>query len=317
MRMKMALLIFYIVGLCCVQLFPLITSRVEGRVFDKETDNPIIGASAYLISYEGPGKTSFRTRETQTDKNGKFVFDDVRQGRYFVEIYKEGYSTFCPLYLLNEDHDQDKFQVFPISEGEVKHLVIKMEKGGGLKITIYKKDATGLSVYPDCRIEIGKYSQIQDGKTSSRYSIGQFETDENGICMIDGLIPGEKYCLLIMEEGFPFLRKDVLIKRGEMIEESHIFDFADITGISGKITFSKKSVELPVLYATVALFDINSNVRITELYVTDQSEYFIKNVIPGKYKFHAIAVYDDDSEVCKDIIVTIESGKTSQVDLDL
>ena len=135
--------------------------------------------------------------------------------------------------------------------------------------------------------------------------------------MIDGLIPGEKYCLLIMEEGFPFLRKDVLIKRGEMIEESHIFDFADITGISGKITFSKKSVELPVLYATVALFDINSNVRITELYVTDQSEYFIKSVIPGKYKFHAIAVYDDDSEVCKDIIVTIESGKTSQVDLDL
>ena len=315
--MKMALLIFYIVGLCCVQLFPLITSRVEGRVFDKETDNPIIGASAYLISYEGPGKTSFRTRETQTDKNGKFVFDDVREGRYFVEIYKEGYSTFCPLYLLNEGHDQDKFHVFPISEGEVKHLVIKMEKGGGLKITIYKKDATGLSAYPDCGIEVGKYSRFLDERTSDLYAIGQYKTDDKGICVIDGLISEEKYYIFIIEEEFPYFEKDVLIKRDETIEVSHIFDYTDITGISGKITFSKKSVELPVLYATVALFNIDSNALIMELYITDEPEYTIRSIEPGKYKFHAIAVYDDDSEICKNMIITIESDKTLKVDLDL
>ena len=311
--MKMALLIFYIVGLCCVQLFPLITSRVEGRVFDKETDNPIIGASAYLISYEGPGKTSFRSRETQTDKNGKFVFDDVREGRYFVEIYKEGYSTFCPLYLLNEGHDQDKFHVFPISEGEVKHLVIKMEKGGGLKITIYKKDATGLSAYPDCGIEVGKYSRFLDERTSDSYAIGQYKTDNKGICIIDGLIPGEKYYVFIIEEEFPYFEKDVLIKRDETIEVSHIFDYTDITGISGKITFSKS----PLLDASVALFDLKTNALVTELDITDKSIYSIYNMEPSEYKLRAFVTYDDDSQNAKEMIVKVEKSKKLLIDISL
>ena len=62
--------------------------KVEGYAKDKVTNSPLEFASVSLVKNE----TQKIIEGTITDENGKFKFEDLRLGEYFIEISFIGYE---------------------------------------------------------------------------------------------------------------------------------------------------------------------------------------------------------------------------------
>ena len=100
MKIKTVLLIFLLLCLFQANLTSLITSRIEGTVLDSENELPILKAKIALFkcTFTDIGISCNMIRHIETDSNGKFKFDDILKGKYFLSVFKEGFSAFGPLY---------------------------------------------------------------------------------------------------------------------------------------------------------------------------------------------------------------------------
>jgi hypothetical protein len=114
----------------------LITSRIEGVVVDYDTGAVIIGAEVRLFHVNSIGG---RNPKITTYNDGRFRFDDLRQGEYCISVYKEGYELYGPLTRQElEEEDERNVTPYPLSyfklrktsvkdriylkEGEIKHF---------------------------------------------------------------------------------------------------------------------------------------------------------------------------------------------------
>jgi hypothetical protein len=140
------------VGLFEAKLFSLITSRIEGVVVDYDTGAVIIGAEVQLfhVSYK-----TVSNPKTKTFNDGRFIFDDLQQGEYYISVYKEGYELYGPF--TREELEEDKSIQFPpplsiiklitnpikgriyLKEGEVKHFKISLRKEAIVEVLFSKK----------------------------------------------------------------------------------------------------------------------------------------------------------------------------------
>ena len=145
----MLFLVILFFGIFNANLFPLILSRVEGVVFDQETNQPIKDVSVSIWVYKK--SDSFLSRKIITDVNGKFILNDIPTGEYFVMCEKGDYQTFSPFYYLFENDPKAVLNVFYLEEGKIKYFVIKMERGGKLKVNVFKKDVNGISRFEGVR----------------------------------------------------------------------------------------------------------------------------------------------------------------------
>lgn len=317
MKARILFLFVLMVGWLQTDIFSTISSRVEGQVLDKETNQPIAGAEVHLISFRGfDNRIHLDHPESITDRDGKFKFDEVPNGRYFIEVQKNGYATFCPEYMLEEIFSEDFFNVFPVSEGMVKHHKIKMEKGGRLKISILKKTGAGTVGIQGLSISVGKVVRGGDiGKFADCVAINQYYyTNGNGEVIVDGLIPDDIYYFTVFsQDGLPYIEKSSIIKKNETVELSHIFDFTDLTGVAGNIQYSKGSV----FYSVLVLRNVDTEKPEAVVLLNGRNAYKLINIPPGKYNLGAFAVYDDDTEVKKDIIIEVVKGKLLILDLKL
>lgn len=238
-----------------LSLFPKISSRVQGQVIDKDTKLPIQGAKIQLIFLSISDKYQ-RNREldmeTITDQNGKFKFDLSyiwRSSAYYLQCEKKGYISLIPDYYFRH-YIQEKFPemtgVFILQEGQIKHFVIELEKGGGLKGTIYKKEASGISPYSNVsgileRKNNPNISVLRDEKYS--YEIATLHADENGKFEIEGVEPYDDYYILLQGDGYniPFI-EGIKIEKNVTENIEHIIDLTDQTGIEGFIKIGQDFV---------------------------------------------------------------------------
>ncbi len=277
--MKTIIFLFLVTGIFQVNLFSLITSRVEGHVIDKETGQPLKNAGVRLVLYNGYEKANYPTAKIKTNESGFFVFHVRQQGYFFVECFKKGYAVFCPYYIANVPNPKELLHIFTLKEGQVKRLRIGLEKGGSLRIEIKKKDSNGISGFADMRISINRNLKGLGGqKTDYSQLVAYLRTNERGLGFLDGLHPGAVYHISNWEQGIPHLDQDILIKKSVTSGFSHLYDFTDKTGISGKIVFSNTSV----IHSTIVLRNLKKEI-ISDLYITDKSEYSFINIEPGKY----------------------------------
>lgn len=292
-----------------------ISSRVRGQVFDKETNQPIAGAEVHLIELIGSLTSLYEKPTEMTDSNGIFLFDDVPLGRYFLEVQKSGYTTFRPEYMFQENRTKDFFNVFTLKKGQIKHQIIKMERGGRLKVSIKKKTDKGITGFQDLSISLHKVVRGGDiDKLKDIIAAGpSIITDERGEVVFDGLIPGDVYFFLILKDGLPSVKKKSLIKKNDTVELYHTYDFTDITGVSGQIQFNQTSI----LHSVIILIKIENNRVVTSLDITRNVKYSLVNIPPGKYLLKAFAAYDDDSETKKDFLLNIVKGKSTILNLKL
>ena len=88
---KWFVLFILVMGLFEVTLFSLITSRIEGVVMDFDTGAVIIGAELRLYPFSNPTASNPKTR---TYNDGRFRFDDLQQGEYYISVYNKKGSLF-------------------------------------------------------------------------------------------------------------------------------------------------------------------------------------------------------------------------------
>ena len=69
------------------------TGKISGEVGD-QNQKPIESATVSLLQ----GKDSSSVRQTMSDKSGKFVFDNVGEGKYLISITSVGHNPrFSPV----------------------------------------------------------------------------------------------------------------------------------------------------------------------------------------------------------------------------
>ena len=351
-RVKPIILVVLFLGICQFNLFSLITSRVEGTVVDKDTGAPIEGVKVVLRLRSG--KLGDLVGETMTNKKGYFKFDDIRGNyEYYLLCFKKGYIPFLPEYYrqwIKDEYFEEIYRVFKLDEGQIKHIKIKMEKGGILKARFYKKEASGVSIYKNISfslerkrepnevffidldtffvlsVEIDNIGDIAPTVFIHPNKTGEFEikgftveVTQPGEYVVYGLEPLYDYNITFSEDGYriPVIR-DISIEKNEVTNIEYTVDLTNKTGIQGGITISG----IPPRDGSIALDSLDPDTP--DLYWSCRSEldkdgkYSCLGLLPGKYKMeiYVIAQSPPDHDIRKDIIVEIEEGKTKILNLN-
>jgi 5-hydroxyisourate hydrolase-like protein (transthyretin family) len=259
-----------------VPSYSLIRSRIQGTFRDKETGLPIENVSVTLYN-NSEVDGFFQNYKTKTDKNGRFIFDQITDGEYIIRGIKSGYVTYQPEYKIDRTYGERKLvEVLLIKEGEIRHLDIKMEHGGQLLVKIYKKDENGISPYTDYSAQIGFKAGDTIDDIFTLYGMRN-----GGEYLVDGLEPSDRYTLSVSAieyAGYPEFQTNFEIKKGEITTIEHTFDFTDNTGVTGVIFLDNEPVEIATLY----LEDINSHL-VAEASPQMEDRYTFRNIPPGIY----------------------------------
>ncbi len=337
MKLKAILLAVIAVFILQGELFPRITCRIEGTVEDKDTKEPIAGAVVRMFSTEKPRVVQ---QEVRTDRNGCFIFKDsyIIPGEYFLQCYKKDYVPFLPDYYrkcLLDDSLKELFKVFTIKEGEIKHIRLKLEKGGTLKGVFLKKTGEGTSNFKNLVFHLEKrgFSQEEISKisacdihmtalTSSPETAGEGYVDgffvhitAGGEFTIHGLEPGNDYYFLVKADGY---RRKVFsgisIEKGKEETIQPVIDLTDPTGIQGVIQVGGK----PPDSGTVYLYPRAENMyqKSCKSILDNQGRYSCLCLDPGRYKLKLYVYWNDGELIKKSIILDIEAGKTKILDFN-
>lgn len=307
MRMKIFLL--GILMLCILQsnLCPLITSRIKGVVKDAETGEAIENVKVYLFIYREGSYARQPHYETVTDKNGKFVFDQLKNNRYFVMCEHEDYLLSIPERKLTFRDLSSIVDLFDLHQGQIKHLEIRLIKGGKIKGRVLLKDENGVSGAEFVSI----FLENKQVRNKRDLLIPQF--DSNGSFLIGSLIPDNNYRIRIVTPGFPEFETDLSVKKGETTYIEHTFDATDNTGVFGTVTFNGK----PHDDCGVRLYHLSAEKTIARTDTDDNGKYVIKNVPVGDYC--VIFSYTDENKIFqqKEINIEIKKSEMKHIDIDL
>ncbi len=320
------------------ELFPRVTCRIEGTVEDMDTKEPIAGAVVRLFSTSEPND---KWLQVQTDRNGCFIFDDryILPGEYYVQCYSKGYVPFLPDYYqacLSEEKFRELSRVFVIKEGEIKHIRLKLEKGGTLKGVFLKKTKEGTSNFKNLLflLEKGNFTQDElkglsfckkgapvlslsadDACEGSKDGLF-FQVSSSGEFTIQGLEAGDDYFFVFNPDGYRQTELDgVAVEKGKIKVVDHTIDLTDPTGIQGVIRVGGRIPES----GTVYLFpeDMSEYKRFTECKseMDPEGRYSCLCLDPGLYNMK-IYITNKGEMAKKRMVVEIEAGITKQLNLD-
>ncbi len=339
MKLKAVLLAIMAVLLLQGELFPRVTCRLEGTVQDKDTKEPVGGAVVKLFSTTEP---RVERLQVQTDRNGCFIFDDryIFPGEYFLQCYSKGYVPFLPDYYrrcLSGDDFKASFKVFNIKEGEIKHIRLKLEKGGTLKGVFLKKTQEGTSNFKNLLFDLDKRNFSRDEvakvtmcKTSlsvlslfanrprKKYEDGFFvHITQDGEFTISGLEPGSDYYLIFRPNGYWQTElTGIVVEKGKTNTLHHTIDLTTPSGIHGTI---KAEGRVPDS-GTVYLYPLDSSkyefYKFCRSDLDGEGKYSCLGLPPGKYDLELFVDYNKGKVTKKSIVVGIEAGKTKTLDFN-
>jgi hypothetical protein len=299
---KSFVLFFLVLGIVQVNLCPLVTSRVQGIVVDEETGSPIINALVSLYTCKSDGDREYYTEESdsgptnrvETDGEGKFVFNDLKKGEYFLQVFKEGYAAVGPRvnydwiykgigrlgirlnyqlkYLGNWSHDKPgEIERFLLKEGQIKHFSIKLEKEAVLLVKLFEKTTDGTTPR-DFRIE-AKHSEYVD-KIYGKSTDGEFKSKYLG--------EGKINLRIIIEAGYyDFHVDNIDLKKGKTTTIERTCDYTSGQGIFGVIT--NKLTGQPIDGVSIWLQKSDKSGDLFTAEIDRNGKYRIGGLAPGKY----------------------------------
>ncbi len=260
-----------------VPSYSLDYSWLDGTFRDKDTGEPLEGVVVTIFTKDALGGFS-ESLETKTGKNGRFTFLQVVYGEFIIRGIKSGYATYQPEFKIDQNYGgRNLVEVLQIEEGEMRHLDIKMERGGQLLAKIFKKDENGISPYTDFSAQIGYMAD--------EYIYTVYGIRKGGEYFADGLEASDRYTLSVSAveyAGYPEFETNFEIKKGETTTIEHTFDFTDNTGVTVVIYLDNEPIEI----AIVSLDDINGH-EVTDTSIHTGYKYSFKNIPPGLYTLRA------------------------------
>jgi hypothetical protein len=320
MKNKTVLLIFLLLCLSQVNLISLITSRIEGTVLDAENELPILKAKIALFkcTFTDIGISCNMIRHIETDSNGKFKFDDILKGKYFLSVFKEGYAAFGPLFnyykifvsLSYSDpfgslitKSPDDIKLYNIREGQIKHFVIKMEKEAILKVNIIQKLPNGIEISPIALNRI--IVEHHDFLEKETVFIGNFPSCYQSKYFRKGFVSVE-----IRPLGYPSKKfEKILLQSGETTTIDYILDFTQGQILHGfiKDKSSIEPLELVKVFLSNPVTDIISATTLTD----KDGEFLIGGIEPGKYILWIS--YSRTKEIDHEEIVEIKQNEKKEI----
>ncbi|HLP44878.1 MAG TPA: carboxypeptidase-like regulatory domain-containing protein [Candidatus Kapabacteria bacterium] len=300
MRSKIILILVVIIGLCRLNLFSLITSRIEGTVADEETGLPIEGAEVYLVHDERIEWEIIREKEDypyeweqKTSKNGYFRYDNLIQSEYFIWIYKEGYATVGPFQkeLVDQAKAEDREDtrtihsikpgtpgLIHLNEGEIKHFKIKLTREAVVEVHYIMKTTKGEGPLPPLfystikgdKIALSNIEAILYISVLNQRKIYPSKKDI-GLVQFNNLGGGALVKVEVMASGYPHKTYEVQLEKGKTSIVNHILDYSVGPVIHGVI--KDKTTGEFMDFESVALTDSINNHILTE--TNDKGEYWL------------------------------------------
>ncbi|MCX6580273.1 MAG: hypothetical protein NT166_08815 [Candidatus Aminicenantes bacterium] len=328
--MKWFVIISLVAGFFQLPLYPKISSRVQGKVIDKDTKQPIQGAKVELIYLwaNNYSREMNWDKEILTDKNGKFKFDlqfsfyPISKFAFYLQCENKGYISLIPPIYFKYRKDE-KFPevagVFTLEEGQIKHFAIELEKGGGLKGTIYKKEASGISPYSYIggylkRITNPDVNVLREDEYG--YNIADIDTDEKGKFEIEGIEPYDDYSIKLLLNGYPAeIIQHIKIEKNVTENMEHVIDLTDPTGMEGLIKIGQTipengEVRMQKISGTSLAYTDIGYCRLSK-----DGSYSCRGLNPGTYRVY-VAAYDSEKHE-KEFTVEIVEGTTKVFNINL
>ena len=325
MKMKIFFGAILILFLFQPNLFPLITSRIEGKVVDDETGEPVVGAEVFLahdrrkvnLTKEIGNRIIPYEWIKKTDRNGYFRYDDLIKSEYFLCIEKEGYTTVGPFRKELEgrsdlpiwerrsirDIEPGTKGIIYLKEGEIKYFEIKLARESTLEIRYILKTHKGVGLLPALRTSAKKskrpsfpfnigadlYSEDLEQNVSYRSlmaCLGMSPTSkEAGLARFENLPGGITGRVEVRAMGYPGKTYEFQLEKGKTTIIEHILDYTKGPVIYGVI--KKKNTGEVFDNLPIYLYDSHNNKIRTE---TDyKGEYWLGGFMHGNIK---MSIYD-------------------------
>ncbi len=279
-RFKYMLLFIVLILLSQVNLYSLITSRVEGTVVDEDSGKPVEGAQVTLYICENE-HTFLGSPGQATGTNGRFVFNDLKEGEFYMAVSKKGYAAIGPISrykLLGEIGGLDTSRKIPggvdkffLKEGHVKHIKITLEKEAILKVIALKKFNNQTSNTS------GSFS-ILIAHPSFPYLIRSNFSEQ----FQSKYLKESNVRVKIFTRGFPEKSYEIELEKGKTKTIEHIVDYDSPPIVYG--TIKDKYTGEP-LWATHIYLTFMGEEDIWFSITTDKDgKFYLGSVKPGKYK---------------------------------
>jgi protocatechuate 3,4-dioxygenase beta subunit len=187
---------------------PTATGRIAGRIVADGANTPIAGAMVTLFPSlpprparpMAPGRMMWRPIQTQTDDDGRFVFEKVAAGAYRVDVQKTGFAGVG---------EPGRAPTTDVAAGKTTDVTVTLQKGGVIAGKVL--DAQGEPL-PDVRMMAMRRLDRQAMPPQAANAIflapaaasGQQQTNDLGEFRLANLAPGEYYVAAMPNGGMPF-----------------------------------------------------------------------------------------------------------------
>jgi hypothetical protein len=276
---KWFFLLFLVLGIFHMNLFSLITSRVEGIVMDKDSAMPIEDAKIVLFKCGLVIKSvCLESKSIKTDSNGYFKFDDLKQGEFSLLVFKDGYATSTPIHILKEYISQEltpsfkssEIRTFYLKEGQIKHFRIMLEKEAVLKVQVFKKT---YSEYAPLNEDVTIF--IVDKENNSEIC-EMFQGTFQSKYLREGYIK-----VTIYAPGYPEkIYDNIELKKGIPTNIEYVLDFTTGSVIHGYVINKNPLMRMP--HTEIIVFKVGDNFSITSS-TNEYGEFWIGGLEPGVY----------------------------------
>jgi len=317
MRLRIFFLVLWMLCLFQSDSFPLITSRIEGRVVDEDTLEPIPGAEVYLAHDQSKVNLNIVNGNTVipydwvkiSDENGYFRYDNLIKSEYLICIEKKGYTSIGPFRKgLGENSEWTGWRdrsirlvkpgtkgIIYLKEGEIKYFEIKLAKDAALEIHYILKTPQGVEPLPGLRspdkksmwskfplnIEAQLYSKDLEPYNTGKSRLEIFgippSYKEAGLVRFENLPAGLTGEVKVWALGYPNKKYQVQLEKGKTLIIEHILDYTKGPVIHGIIK-NKTTGEIIVNVSIYLSDSSNNKIRTITNY---NGEYWFGGFMPG------------------------------------
>ncbi len=175
---------------------------VEGRVLALSTGEPLAGASVRysMRTWDRERRNDLMSRETGTDKKGRFLFESVSRRGYRLEAEAEGYTVGIPEPLDLTGESEKVFEIY-----------LKEESA-----------ASGRVIDPEGRPAAGARVVVLKGTKYGERTL-ETETDGAGLFRVSGIEGGVPFSLIACgKQSAPGLLDRLMVAEGAIVEDLEV-----------------------------------------------------------------------------------------------
>lgn len=308
----------FLLVLSCIIFFqiPLLSeiySRLEGIAKDKDNGTLLENVEVLLYEFDNMSKGKRIYKKDSTDIKGHFAIGNLKvrdraRYSYFISCRKIGYVPIISDYQVRYVRDISMVTNFlNLEQGENRFLEIELEKAGSIKVSLFKKEESGIFPFLSETISLAIKNLDKNVYGCEGLTITSKKIGSDGSVYFNCLSPGDEYLIISIIEGLPALNKSIYVSKDAEVEFKYTYDLTDKTGVSGIVTRNNQ----PFLGTSIYVSN-EENKLVSRIGDSLQNGcYRFMNFPPGKYKVSFLNEDENEKRLRKDFWVSVQKNKST------